>query len=201
VARFDNGDVAWLDVPVGRGRLLVMTSGWQPRDSQLALSSKFLPLLFSIFADRGPSVSGERHFFVDEPLPLEAGEREVTLPSGELRRLEDGDKFLPEAPGIYRVAKGDRSRSFAVNLRPSESELVPLRAEALTALGVPVAGAEGSDVAGGTEGTRRLRDHEAEANQNLWRWAVVILLGLLVIESWLATRLGRAQLQQEASTA
>jgi len=37
LAKFDNGDAAMLEVPVGKGRVLVLTSGWNPDDSQLAL--------------------------------------------------------------------------------------------------------------------------------------------------------------------
>jgi len=48
LARFDDGGPALMEMPRGKGRLLVLTSGWQPSDSQLALSSKFVPLLFSM---------------------------------------------------------------------------------------------------------------------------------------------------------
>ena len=48
LARFDSGAPAWLSARRGEGRLLVMTSGWTPADSQLALSTKFIPLLYSI---------------------------------------------------------------------------------------------------------------------------------------------------------
>ncbi|OHB65610.1 MAG: hypothetical protein A2Y77_11010, partial [Planctomycetes bacterium RBG_13_62_9] len=46
LASFDSDDPAWFEVPVGRGSLLVWTSGWRPADSDLALSSKFVPLLY-----------------------------------------------------------------------------------------------------------------------------------------------------------
>lgn len=45
VARFDNGEPALLDRSVGSGRVLALTSGWHPEDSQLALSSKFVPII------------------------------------------------------------------------------------------------------------------------------------------------------------
>jgi hypothetical protein len=202
VARFDNGDVAWMEVPVGRGTLLIMFSGWHPRDSQLALSSKFVPLLFSVFAGRGPSVGGQGQFFVHDLLPLEEDEREVQLPAGEVVRLEAGEVFRPAEPGVYRVGDGERSRAFAVNLRPSESELLPLTTTALAAMGVPVAKAGSAlETVGGEGGTRRLRDVEAEASQHLWRWAVLILLTLLAIESWVAARKGGSNLIAERTPA
>ena len=47
LARFDDGSPAWLVWPTGRGLLFVMTSGFGTDDSQLALSSKLVPLLWS----------------------------------------------------------------------------------------------------------------------------------------------------------
>src|SRR5262249_31499148 len=48
LARFDKGDPALLQVPAGKGLVFVLTSGWHPADSQLALSSKFVPFLSSL---------------------------------------------------------------------------------------------------------------------------------------------------------
>ena len=45
VARFDNGDPALIERSLGAGRVLALLSGWQPEESQLALSSKFVPLI------------------------------------------------------------------------------------------------------------------------------------------------------------
>ena len=50
LARFDDGDPALLDLPLGRGHLFMLTSGWHPADSQLALASKFVPLLYSMWS-------------------------------------------------------------------------------------------------------------------------------------------------------
>src|SRR5262245_3697485 len=45
LARFDDRDPALVEIPLGRGHVFVLTAGWQPADSQLAVSSKFVPLL------------------------------------------------------------------------------------------------------------------------------------------------------------
>jgi len=193
LARFDNGDPAWLEVPVGRGGLFVMSAGWHPRDSQLALSSKFVPLLYSLFADRVARVGEARQFFVGDALPLEEGDRRVVLPSGERRRAADAPAVRADAPGIYEVEGEFRTRRYAVNLRRSESELKPLEATALESLGVPLAGGGSDPVDGAGTGKRSLRDREAESNQNLWRWAALGLLVLLIVESWTASRSGGSQ--------
>ena len=64
------------------------------------------------------------------------------------------------------------------------------------ALGVPVGkAAEGTPASR----NRTLRNQESEAGQNFWRWAVVVLLVLLVVESWLGSRPTPVQLQTEAT--
>ncbi|MDA7881212.1 hypothetical protein N9A94_02815, partial [Akkermansiaceae bacterium] len=193
IAEFDSGAPAWIEIPVGEGSLSVMMSGWHPRDSQLSLSSKFLPLLFSIFSDVGPKVGGVRQYFVGDPFPLEDQEKQLTLPSGKKIQVDAGSSFRPGEPGIYRTEGGT---ALAVNLRPSESELTPLGKEALVALGAPVGQPVDRKAA---SGNRTLRSQESEANQNLWRWAVIALLALLVVESWLGSRSSAVQPSTEAT--
>ena len=178
LAMFDSGTPAWFEVPVGEGSVFVMAAGWHPRDSQLALSSKFLPLLFSVFADVAPRVGSASQFFIGDSLPLGPGE---TLAGG-----------APEKPGVYQTTGGAITRYFAVNQRPAESELSPLPLAALDALGIPLAGAAPEPLlAEDTEKTVGLRGKQSEARQNLWRSAVLILLGLLAVESWLASRVNQ----------
>lgn len=193
IAKFDSGSPAWIEIPVGGGSLMVMMSGWHPRDSQLSLSSKFLPLLFSIFADAGPKVGGIRQYFVGDPLPIEKRNGRITLPSGKTDDLDSEVSYRASEPGIYRE---EGASALAVNLRPSESELTPLGKTSLVALGVPIGKPAESEPAS----ANRVRRHqESEANQNLWRWAVICLLGLLVVESWLGSRPSSVQLSTEAT--
>ena len=53
LARYDVGDPAWLQLTRGSGRMYVFTSGWEPAESQLALSSKFVPLLYAMLGEAG----------------------------------------------------------------------------------------------------------------------------------------------------
>ncbi len=184
IAGFDDGSPAWLEIAVGEGQLVVMLAGWHPRDSQLALSPKFLPLLYSIFADRGLEAGEARRWFVGDALPVDAG-AEIEAPA---EAVVAGDPPRAEMPGHYRWREGGRERRIAVNLRPSESDLQALAEPALTALGVPLGAAAGAAEPEGASGKRRLRAREAEANDPLWRWAALILLALLIVESWAAAR-------------
>jgi len=90
-ARFDNGDPALIEVPKGKGRLLVLTAGWHPADSQLALSSKFVPLLYSVLEQAGPRTTAPTAYRVGDLVTLPApsdGQGWVLLkPDGSERRL------------------------------------------------------------------------------------------------------------------
>ena len=191
IAEFDSGAPAWIEIPVGAGSLSVMMSGWHPRDSQLSLSSKFLPLLFSIFSEAGSKVGGVRQYFVGDSLPIKDGQNQITLPSGQKTKLDPNAPFRPDEPGIYRTEDGT---ALAVNIRPSESELTPLGKDALTALGVPLGKFPDREP---SSKNRVLRSQENEASQSLWRWAVITLLALLGIESWLGSRSFPVQLSTE----
>ncbi|MGL4398764.1 MAG: BatA domain-containing protein [Luteolibacter sp.] len=81
VARFDSGDPAWVVYPLGKGMLHVLTTTWRPADSQLALTTKFPPLLHSLLAlTVNPSSVPAAQ--------LDPAESELTpLPESELRAL------------------------------------------------------------------------------------------------------------------
>ena len=57
LARFDDGSPALVEKPVGLGRVVVLASGWNPSDSQLARSSKFVPLMAGLLDRRGAGSS------------------------------------------------------------------------------------------------------------------------------------------------
>ena len=112
LARFDNGDPAFLQIPIGQGSLLVLTSGWQPSDSQLALSSKFVPLLYSILEQSGGIKAQLSQYTVGDtvmlPRPQAKGgtNQLVTIekPDGAQVKMPAGESFSgTDLPGIYKV--------------------------------------------------------------------------------------------------
>ena len=60
LARFENGDAAVVEKLIGKGRLVVLASGWQPADSQLARSSKFVPLMSALLESSKPAAGDRR---------------------------------------------------------------------------------------------------------------------------------------------
>jgi hypothetical protein len=198
LARFDNGDAAMMAVRQGAGTLLVLAAGWHPADSQLALSTKFVPLWFGWLAAAG--------FAHEEAAALESGQAlpwvlkadgEVTEPNGKLTVLKAGDAYVAKEPGVYRVAQGGaeaETRWFAVQLPAGEGRVSVMPEERLAELGVNLAAVnpdEAAQLAMSEEARQRLDGVETEAKQRLWLWTLLGILVLVAVETLLSARRGR----------
>jgi len=207
VAGFDSGAPALLEVPAGKGRVLVLTSGWQPADSQLALSTKFVPLLYSILEQSGAPDPAPAQYRVGDVVPLPSlavGERSAAvlrLPDGSQAELAAGQTNFSQTtmPGIYTVVSAQPARRFAVNLDPAESRTLPLSVDELERMGAPVS-RQGPAAAYEVRRKIRLENAELESRQKLWRWFAVTALGVLLFETWLAGRTGRRLAVQGGAT-
>jgi hypothetical protein len=189
--------------------LLVLTSGWQPADSQLALSSKFVPLLYGLLELSGATQTRPAQFHIGDPVNLanfaaSASGQPVIIrkPDGtEVHLRADEPTFgQTDLPGIYTITSLQPQIRFAVNLDAAESRTAPLPLEQLERLGVPLQRHEVKLVKNPEE-QRRLHDAELESRQKLWRWltfaALMVLLGETWLASWLTRRTG---LKTEAAT-
>jgi hypothetical protein len=199
VAKLDSGDPALLEAPVGQGRLLFLAFGWQPDDSQLAVSTKFVPLVWSLLESSGGAVTPPAQFFVGDKVPVPPGGTSVRLPDGKTAGLPVGAAEFEgtTAPGIYEFVGGAKPARIAVNLDANESRTAPLGSDELERLGVPVApppAAVPAPIANRT----MLQAIEAENRQKLWRWFIVATLAVLLIESALAGRAAQRGQNEEA---
>jgi hypothetical protein len=193
LARFDSGDPALIEASVGPGRLLVLASGWHPADSQLALSSKFVPLLSGILESTGTVVTPPMQHFAGQPVPLSqlglAGAGPVTIksPSGKETTLPAESTSFDGAdePGVYSATAGAVSRSFAVNPDPAESRTTPLSPDELERLGLPVSRPE-SATKPGAAAAELATASETEGRQRFWRWFLAAALLLLFVETLIA---------------
>jgi hypothetical protein len=199
IARFDNNDPALVERLVGKGRVIVLTSGWQPRDSQFALSSKFVPFVGALLDLASGGVESTANVVVGEPvtLPVSSNKTEVVVraPGGtESKLAASATQFTAaDRPGIY-LAKTSPEMRFAVNLAVTESQTAPLDLEQLEQAGVRM-GAEVTS-AERVARVRQQRDTELEGRQKIWRWLIVAAIGTLIVESLLA---GRAERQIRAA--
>lgn len=196
VARFDNGEPALLDRNIGSGRVLALTSGWHPEDSQLALSSKFVPMIGALLELACGGTEVAESVAVNQPVTLpttgQSGPIVVQTPNGREIRLESGVSAFRETdqPGIYRAKVGSTETRFAVNLSLAESNTAPLNLEQLEQRGVRF----GTDLTRSEriDRERQQRDTELENRQKVWRWLIVAALTTLILETWWA---GRAERQ------
>jgi hypothetical protein len=207
LARFDNGDAALAQAPLGKGTVFLLTSGWHPGDSQLALSTKFVPLLYSLLEQGGGARPAWAQFTVGDEVPLPAGAASATgftiqKPDGTTVTLEAGAKKFSgtDAPGIYTITSAEPPVRFAVNLDPAESKTAPLAPEQLQSFGVPLKPSAPEDVQLSDQRRQWLQAAELESRQKLWRWLLVAALMLLVFETWLAGRLNRKAVTAPATT-
>ena len=199
LARFDSDDPAWFEIGVGKGSLLVWTCGWHPADSDLALSSKFAPLLYSALEYGGTLAARQSQYTVGDavPMPIRTTARSddvrIRKPDGSTASLEaDGQTFTQtDLPGVYDTESATERRQFAINLPARESRTAPLPIEDLEKLGVSVGPSSGVAV----ERIERASAHnsfaEMESEQKLWRWVIAAALGVLLIEIWLGGWLTR----------
>ena len=107
------------------------------------------------------------------------------LPLEQSESLAGGAPEIPIRPGVYRTEGGGLSRSFAVNIRPSESDLTLLPQDTFAALGIPL---EDSIAHFGQPKMKMLQRNESEKQQGVWRLLIVALLAVLGAESWLVFR-------------
>lgn len=102
LARFDTGSPALLEIPRGRGLLVVLAAGWHPEDSQLAVSSKFAPLLHRLW-ERSEGGERRQSYPVGASVPLPPARR-VRGPDGTWHDLAGADSFhATDRPGIYET--------------------------------------------------------------------------------------------------
>ncbi|QOV88292.1 BatA domain-containing protein [Humisphaera borealis] len=193
---FDDGDPFLVEKTIGQGKLLVATAGWQPADSQLALSTKFVPLIGGLVRRKdGTTVEAQQNVY--EPIALPAakpGEARVLLtPDGRKIDLPVGGTATAaeasDRPGIYRLSIGGRETPLAVNLPADESRTAPVGVEELERWGAKVGKAMTAEQV--VERQRQLKTAELESKQKLWRWLIVAVLGFVAAETVVAGLLAR----------
>lgn len=203
VAAFDNGDPFLIEQNLGRGRVVVATSGWHPADSQLALSTKFVPLIDRLVR-RDDAADVRAQYAVNQSVALprptgDAAAAKYSLrgPDGEQIELPAGAATFDEAsrPGIYRLVTAEREVPIAVNLAPDESRTAPLAVEELEQWGAKLGNKPVSDELATRQ--RQLQILELENRQKLWRWLIVAVIGLLLAETALAGGLTRRALRRQ----
>jgi hypothetical protein len=188
LASFESRDPAILRVPLGKGGVIVLSSSWRPADSQLALSSKFIPLLHSILDESSGLPPARAQYFVGDEIILPPGAQSFTMrkPDGSEAPVAAGGKFsATDQPGIYVANPGELR--FVVNLDPEESRTSPIGRDRLAALALPMDDKTATAATTANAAVRALAT-DAEQKQKLWRWLVVAAVIFLLVETAIAAK-------------
>jgi hypothetical protein len=210
LAKFDRGGDAVVHTRLEEGDVYLLTSGWSPNESQLALSTKFLPIVHGLLPLAANRFDSAIRFEIGDEIRTvvtDESQLEMKLPSGEVMKLEreseagdDRDSIVAtfsatERPGIYQVVDKKSSEvvaRYAVNVAARETDTRMRDAVELEQYGVAL----------GTQPTRQerldkqrqLRDVQLEKRQQLWRWGICLALVILLVETILAGRTARTSL-------
>jgi hypothetical protein len=202
LAAFDDQDPFLFQRQIGEGRLIVATSGWHPADSQLALSTKFVPLIAGMFPPSDDGIGNTQRFVsevVELPKSAPNAARTLRTPAGEQIELDASATTFADThtPGVYRFAAGGQETTFAVNLAADESRTSPMAVEDLERRGARL-GIQPT-VAQLAERQRQARVFELENRQKLWRWLIIGVLAILMCETALAGHLAHKTLSQQVT--
>lgn len=183
-ARFDSGDPAILSRNIGAGSLTVATAGWQPRESQWALSSKFVPMISQWFAVALPKTALEMSWEAGDVI-RDGSIRQLTWSASEQaqRTLDaEGDRWSLSNCGIYEATLEDRSvRTFAINTPIRESLTQTMDPIELSRLGVRLQPPEKPPVS--PDAMRQMQATELESRQSTWWWLLAVALIVVLLES------------------
>jgi hypothetical protein len=188
LAWFDDADPAVLEKASGRGRLVVWASSWRPADSQLARSSKFVPLMAALLDMRDGRVPTVTQHRIGDRIPVSASAAatRVRKPDGTTVSLAaDATAFDgTDQPGEYGLETPAGVRPFAVNLDPTESLTTPIPAETLEQFGCRLV-KRGGD-ADRTETERQQQNAELERSQSIWRVLILVAIAAILVETALS---------------
>ena len=123
LARFDDQSPAvWQHKPATGGTVIALASGWHPVDSQLALSTKFVPILNGILDIAINQPDLKTTYVVNEPLTFNAsdsGSRTMTGPDKTQVKIDRDQTTFADTgiPGIYRLSDGNKKSETAAKER------------------------------------------------------------------------------------
>ena len=196
LARFDDGSPAMMERGIGKGKVTILTSGWQTNDSQLALSSKFVPILAGLFEQAYPSKRPPERFAGNAYIPGES-ENGLVTPSGRTHRFENTSPFQLNELGFYNIedkmdaqvqSNGVASNTaevpkqfLAVNIAKSEHRIDPLETEEFSRFGIRLETSNSREKNLDKTASAKRQSEELESKQQYWWW---IILGVLVLTSF-----------------
>lgn len=192
LGRYDTGDPFLIERRLGRGQVLVYTSTFNTDWTDFPIDESYVPFVYQLAAYATRRAEARRQFTVGDGVMVEGSPGEtvdVRAPGDRLFKVaigEDGAGLFEETevPGHYVAAGRGAPRPFSVNVDPVESDLAARDPdEVYAALAAPPDSARTS---GGAGSATEVEDEERR--QKLWRYLMLLVIGLFVLETVLANR-------------
>lgn len=188
LARFDGGDPAVLEFPVGKGRLIVWACGWHAQDGQWVLSTRCVPFLAGCLEYAG---GGRRAFVLGTPgAPVELPVQTASLKRSDGVRIDVSDPSVClEEPGVYFMEPS--GGVVVINVAREERRFDSIPMEHFEALGLPVSKVEAGGAANQPAAIRSTEEvsnevmaaRDIESRQSLWRFVLGAVIAVLGVET------------------
>lgn len=211
VASFDDRSPAIWSMPHGKGEVIGFSSSWRPRDSQWFLDPKFVVFFLNLFELKSGIPPTPPRATVGDTLRFAASEqpRSMIRPDRSILTIDPNQTQFNETdiPGVYLLSDSVRSidrlnetqrdaivakaTQYAVNVDRRESETDLLAIEQLERLNVQVGQHQTAEAE--LAQFRQLRDRDLENKQKIWKWLIVLAIGLLILETYYAGRKAKGQ--------
>lgn len=194
LAAFDDQNPMLLERQLDSGRVWLLTAGWQPTASGLALSSKFIPIVMGLLDPQGRTRKKQGTYEVGDQIDVsEFGNVQISDTQGvplDAAQFEIANQRLTLlSPGLFDLQGNGLRRQIALQIPASESRLTPLDSEQFEQYGIRL-GVVQSD-AQRRESLRQLQVTELEGKQRLWQWLIAGCIIVLAMETFLAGWLHR----------
>ena len=201
IARFDDDSLAFWQTRQGEGIVVGFSSSWRPQDSQLAMSTKFVPLITNLLGMADSSSQEWESRIVGDPIQMPDEKIGWTMiaPDGTSVKVDpkSNDPMYFEMPGVYLIQRAGETFLTAVNVDSSESQTAPMDSDRLESFDVKLGQQPTrADLAGSLQ---KLKDRQLEQRQSIWKWLLLAVMGLLIVETWFAGKSSRSQYVTEVS--
>ncbi|MEM8733169.1 MAG: BatA domain-containing protein [Planctomycetota bacterium] len=194
LAAYDDDSPYLLRRSTGEGTLWLMTAGWQPSESGVALSTKFIPILSQLLDPLAAEpiqlaiayCGDELTEFSDNTVFVNRETKE-RFQAGEATSTSRGS-FSLEEPGLYTVDPAEptsgKQSQIAAQMPTAESDVVASAPSVFEQFGINLGTVENSEAA--QERARQLQVEELERKQRVWQWLLAAGLFVLALETLIA---------------
>ncbi|MEM8487647.1 MAG: hypothetical protein AAF564_19000 [Bacteroidota bacterium] len=192
LGRFDSEDPFLIEKTLGQGKVLVYTSSLSPEWTDFPIGEMYVPFLYQLARYALQTSVDQQLFTIGEPVRLEGRQGstwDVRNPAGDIFKvtmddLGQGYFEATDVPGHYAAAQGTTQRFFSVNVDVAESVLDGRDPEEAHGAVVPPPG----NVPVSAELARTIELDDAERQQKFWRYVILLMVLLYVLETVIANR-------------